>query len=97
MLARWFSEPISSTLKMEAICSSKTSVETQRTTRRHIPEDDTSHQESTPGTCAVYFKTILQTATKQTLSGSLSASSNNVRMASECSWKSKDNSYDSRS
>jgi hypothetical protein len=33
-------EPISSTLKMEAICSSETSVETQRNTRRHIPEDD---------------------------------------------------------
>jgi hypothetical protein len=26
---------------MEAICSSETSVETQQTTRRHIPEDDT--------------------------------------------------------
>jgi hypothetical protein len=25
---------------MEAICSSETSVETQRTTRSHIPEDD---------------------------------------------------------
>jgi hypothetical protein len=36
-----FSEPISLTLKMEAICSSETSVVTQRTTRRHIPEDDT--------------------------------------------------------
>jgi hypothetical protein len=34
-------EPISSTLKIEAIYSSETSVETQRTTRRHIPEDDT--------------------------------------------------------
>jgi hypothetical protein len=34
-------EIISSTLKMEAICSSETSVETQQTTRRHIPEDDT--------------------------------------------------------
>jgi hypothetical protein len=34
---------ISSTLKMEAICSSETSVETQRTTRRHIPEDDILH------------------------------------------------------
>jgi hypothetical protein len=43
MLARWFAEPISSTLKMEAICSSETSVETQRTTRRHILEDDTLH------------------------------------------------------
>jgi hypothetical protein len=36
-------EIISSTLKMEAICSSERSVETQRTTRRHIPEDDTLH------------------------------------------------------
>jgi hypothetical protein len=33
----------SSTLKMEAICSSETSVATQRTTRPHIPEDDTLH------------------------------------------------------
>jgi hypothetical protein len=41
--ARWFAKPISSALKMEAICSSETSVETQRTTRRHIPEDDTLH------------------------------------------------------
>jgi hypothetical protein len=39
----WFAEPISSTLKMEAICSSETSVQTQRTTRRHIPEDYTLH------------------------------------------------------
>jgi hypothetical protein len=28
---------------MEAICSSETSVATQQTTRRHIPEDDTLH------------------------------------------------------
>jgi hypothetical protein len=34
-------EIISSTLKMEAICSSETSVATQQTTWRHIPEDDT--------------------------------------------------------
>jgi hypothetical protein len=33
----------SSTLKMEAIRSSETSGATQRTTRRHIPEDDTLH------------------------------------------------------
>jgi hypothetical protein len=38
-----FAEPISSTLKIKAICSSETSVKTQRTTRRHIPEDDTLH------------------------------------------------------
>jgi hypothetical protein len=43
LLARWFVEPISSTLKMDTICSSETSVETQRTTRRHIPEDYTLH------------------------------------------------------
>jgi hypothetical protein len=34
------------TLKMEAICSSETSVESQRTTRRHIPEDDTLQKET---------------------------------------------------
>jgi hypothetical protein len=33
----------SSTLKMEAICSSETSDDTQRTTRRYIPEADTFH------------------------------------------------------
>jgi hypothetical protein len=30
---------ILSTLKMEAICSSETPIETKRTTRRYIPED----------------------------------------------------------
>jgi hypothetical protein len=29
---------------MEARCSSETSVEIKRTTRRHIPEDDTLHK-----------------------------------------------------
>jgi hypothetical protein len=38
-----FAELISSTLKMEAIYFSETSVETKRTTRRHLPEDDTLH------------------------------------------------------
>jgi hypothetical protein len=32
-----------STLRMEAICSTETSVDTQRTTRRYIPEDGTLH------------------------------------------------------
>jgi hypothetical protein len=42
LLARWFpAELIYSTLKMEAICSSETSVDTQRTTRSYIPEDGT--------------------------------------------------------
>jgi hypothetical protein len=36
-------EIISSTLKMEAICSSETSVSTEQTARRHISEDDTLH------------------------------------------------------
>jgi hypothetical protein len=39
-------EIISSTLKMEAICSSETSVATEQITRRHIPEDDTLHNHS---------------------------------------------------
>jgi hypothetical protein len=38
-----FAEPVSSTLKMEAISSSETSGATQRIARRHIPEDDTPH------------------------------------------------------
>jgi hypothetical protein len=33
----------SSTLKMQATCSSETSVYCQRTTRRHIPEDRNLH------------------------------------------------------
>jgi hypothetical protein len=36
-------EIISSTLEMDAIYSSETSVATQQTTRRHIPEVDTLH------------------------------------------------------
>jgi hypothetical protein len=36
-------EITSSTLKMEAICSSETPVVTQQTTRRYIPKDDTLH------------------------------------------------------
>jgi hypothetical protein len=35
----------SSTLKMEAICSSEMSVDTQRTTRRYIPEASTLQEE----------------------------------------------------
>jgi hypothetical protein len=42
MLPLWFlAELIFSTLKMEAICSSGTSVDTHLTTRRYIPEDCT--------------------------------------------------------
>jgi hypothetical protein len=45
LLACWFAEPIFSTLKMEAIFSSETSVETHWTTLRHIPEDGTLHND----------------------------------------------------
>jgi hypothetical protein len=42
LLTRWFiAEIISPTLKMEATRASKTSVGTQRSTRRYIPEVDT--------------------------------------------------------
>jgi hypothetical protein len=44
LLSRWFlAQLIFSTLKIEAICSSETSLNTQRTTRRVIPEDGTLH------------------------------------------------------
>jgi hypothetical protein len=47
LLSRWFlSELAFSTLNMEAIYSSETSVDTQRTTRCYIPEDDTLHSHS---------------------------------------------------
>jgi hypothetical protein len=44
LLVSWYRvELIFSALKMEAICSSETSVDTQRTTRFYIPEDGTLH------------------------------------------------------
>jgi hypothetical protein len=43
LLTCWLLLTFSSTLKMEAICSSETSVASQQTTRRHIPEDYTLH------------------------------------------------------
>jgi hypothetical protein len=46
LLTCWFLLKISSTLEMEAICSSETSIASQQTTRRHIPEDDTLHNHS---------------------------------------------------
>jgi hypothetical protein len=42
LLLRWFlAELIFSTLKVEVICSSEMSVDTQQTARRYIPEDGT--------------------------------------------------------
>jgi hypothetical protein len=43
LACRFLAEIIPSTLKMEAICSSETSVDTKRTTWRYIPEVDTLH------------------------------------------------------
>jgi hypothetical protein len=44
LLSRWFFAELNfSTLKMEAIYSFETSVDTQQTTRRYIPEDGTSN------------------------------------------------------
>jgi hypothetical protein len=44
LLSRWFlAQHIFSTLKMRAICFSKASVDTKRTTRRYISEDGTLH------------------------------------------------------
>jgi hypothetical protein len=44
LLSRWFlAKLVFSTLKMEAIYSSETSVDTQQTTQRYIPEDGTLH------------------------------------------------------
>jgi hypothetical protein len=40
-----FAEIIFSALKMEAMCYSETSVVTQQTTRRHIPENGTLHNQ----------------------------------------------------
>jgi hypothetical protein len=45
---------------MEAICSSETSVETQRTIRRHIPEDDTLHLFF----CLLYFQELVTICSK---------------------------------
>jgi hypothetical protein len=46
LFSRWFlAQLVFSTLKMEAICSSETSVDTQWTTRRYTPEIGTLHTE----------------------------------------------------
>jgi hypothetical protein len=44
LLSRWIlAQLLFPALKMEAICSSETSVDTQQSTRRYIPEDGTFH------------------------------------------------------
>jgi hypothetical protein len=52
------SEQVTVSRKMEAICSSETSVASQQTTRRHIPEDDTLHNHRCE-TLKSYIKTNL--------------------------------------
>jgi hypothetical protein len=49
---------------MEAICSSETSVASQQTARRHIPEDDTLHNHRYENlksfTVYIYFSSVTQ-------------------------------------
>jgi hypothetical protein len=68
MLACWFlAENIPSTLKMEAICSSETSVDTRRTTRRYIPEVDTLQLITVIRTSDNYRSFVLQIIIKRNL------------------------------
>jgi hypothetical protein len=56
LLSRWFlAQLIFSTLKMEAICSSETSVDTQRTTRRYLRSTSTFRKISS-GRCLLIFR-----------------------------------------
>jgi hypothetical protein len=45
---------------MEAICSSETSVASQQTTRRHIPEDDTLYEYKFNTTSIVVSESLFQ-------------------------------------
>jgi hypothetical protein len=63
----WFLLKCSSTLKMEAICSSETSVASQQTTRSHIPEDDTLHNHRCENLKS-YILHVIQTPLLQTSS-----------------------------
>jgi hypothetical protein len=51
----------SSTLKMEAISSSETSGATERTTRRHIPENDTLHNHRCENLKSYIFNLLVST------------------------------------
>jgi hypothetical protein len=64
-----FAELISSTLKMEAKCSSETSVETPRAARRHIPEDDSLHNHRCENLKSYRLKTRFQLGYKQEVLG----------------------------
>jgi hypothetical protein len=60
LLARWFlAEIIFSTLKMEAMYSPETSVDTQLTTLRYIPEDSTLLSGYFPGGIVEKLRKIL--------------------------------------
>jgi hypothetical protein len=64
-------EIISSTLKMEAMSSSETSVVTQQPTRRHIPENDSLHNHRCENlksyTIPVHINIILSSFTQSLL------------------------------
>jgi hypothetical protein len=47
-----------STLTMETICSSETSVDTQRTTRRYVPKDGTLHVRMLTGLFCLFIMSI---------------------------------------
>jgi hypothetical protein len=63
LISRWFlAQFIFSTLKIKAMCSSETSVDTQRTTRRYIPEDGTLHNHRCDNLKSYIIKSCLQSA-----------------------------------
>jgi hypothetical protein len=49
-----------STLKMEAICSSETSLGSQRTTRRYIPEDGALQEETSIASAKIVRPFVVQ-------------------------------------
>jgi hypothetical protein len=59
LLVRWIlAELIFPTLKMEAISASETSADTQRTSRRYIPEDGTLHNHRCENLISYRFYTV---------------------------------------
>jgi hypothetical protein len=55
-LLRWFlAQLIFSNMKMEAVCSSETSVDTQRATWRYIPEKGTPLPNSFPSSINIHI------------------------------------------
>jgi hypothetical protein len=61
-------ELLFSTQKMEAICSSETSVDTQQTTRCHTPEDDTLLRLWCSGLCHCVVRQVVDISEVHTAS-----------------------------